>query len=155
MKMSVYTYRNKFSKDQISEFQSAFILLERSNGCIHTHDFRKLLATIGYNPADKVLEELYLSIENGKKQLNFDEFMELIAQLETDDKNTKEAKDAFNAFDFEGNGYIPAFDIKEALMCVLKTAKDSEREAIIKFFKLETNRKVYFNEFKAMITYSP
>ena len=69
----------------------------------------------------------------------------------------QEARDAFNAFDYQGNGFIPAWDIREALMVVMgkgteREKKNSVKEDIIKHFKLQHNRKIYFKEFKDMIT---
>ena len=45
------------------------------------------------------------------------------------------AHDAFNAFDFMGRGYIPAHDIKEALMFIMMKASKKEQEKVIKHFK--------------------
>ena len=77
--------------------------------------------------------------------------------METEEKNDKEARDAFNAFDYLGHGYIAAWDIKEALFFVMgkgtvKEMKDEVKQDIVKHFKLEQNRKIYFQEFKDMLT---
>lgn len=61
------------------------------------------------------------------------------------------ARAAFNAFDFLGEGYIAANDIKEALTQVMDESDEKEIHAIIKHFRLEKNRKISFPEFRDMM----
>ena len=78
--------------------------------------------------------------------------MELIDGLETEEKNEREAREAFNAFDFLGRGYIVSTDIKEALDHILGKKSREEKDDVIQHFKLTPQRKIFFNEFKDMIT---
>lgn len=52
------------------------------------------------------------------------------------------ARAAFNAFDFLGEGYIAANDIKEALTQVMDESDEKEIHAIIKHFRYIENRTV-------------
>ena len=45
------------------------------------------------------------------------------------------AKAAYNAFDFEGIGYIAANDVKEALMHVMEKSSNEDKEAVLRHFK--------------------
>ena len=45
------------------------------------------------------------------------------------------ARDAFNAFDFLGEGFVSANDVKEALMHIMEKAPDSDKENIINHFR--------------------
>ena len=45
------------------------------------------------------------------------------------------AQDAFNAFDFLGQGYIAANDMKEALLYVMEKSPKADIQSILKHFK--------------------
>ncbi|XP_057292724.1 calmodulin-2-like [Hydractinia symbiolongicarpus] len=145
---------NRFTPDQIREYNDAFCLLDSQNkGFILSTQLRDMLKTIGYNPTDKDLENLTIVIDaDGNGEIEFHEFMDLIDNLETDKKNTEEARIAFNAFDFMGEGFIAANDIKQALVHIMEKADEKDLQDVIKHFKLEKNRKIGFQEFKDMMT---
>ena len=41
----------------------------------------------------------------------------------------------FNAFDTSGKGYIPAKDLKNAMMFILESFTEDERNNVIQFYK--------------------
>lgn len=45
------------------------------------------------------------------------------------------ARIAFNAFDFMGEGFIAANDIKQALIHIMEKADEKDLQAVIKHFK--------------------
>ncbi|XP_065665737.1 calmodulin-A isoform X2 [Hydra vulgaris] len=147
------SYKQRFSPDQIREFNDAFLLLDTNDqGYLPISHLKEMLLTIGYNLTDDYLQRLTLTVDDGNGKLVFDEFMELIDLLESNDKHEKDAKAAYNAFDFDGVGYIAANDVKEALMFVMEKASEEDRKGILAHFKLEKNRKIYFKEFKDMVS---
>ena len=48
---------------------------------------------------------------------------------------TFSARDCFNAFDFLGEGYVTANDIKEALMHIMEKSSEQDKSNILKYFK--------------------
>ncbi|XP_057294039.1 uncharacterized protein LOC130622582 [Hydractinia symbiolongicarpus] len=144
---------NRFTSDQIREYNDVFRVMDKQNrGYLSSHQLRHTLKIIGYNITDRLFEvQTILIDEDGNGQIEFDEFVGLIDNLETEKKNTEEARAAFNAFDFLGEGYIAANDIKEALTQVMDESDEKEIHAIIKHFRLEKNRKISFPEFRDMM----
>ena len=45
------------------------------------------------------------------------------------------ALDSFRAFDVDNRGYIAAYDIRDALMQVMETASQREKDNVIKAFR--------------------
>ena len=45
------------------------------------------------------------------------------------------AQVAFNAFDFMGEGFVSANDVKEAIICVMEKADEIDVQKVIKHFK--------------------
>ena len=78
--------------------------------------------------------------------------MDVIDGLETEENNEREAREAFNAFDFLGRGYIISTDIMEALNSLLENKTQEERDDVTRHFKLIPTRKIFYKEFKDMIS---
>ena len=45
------------------------------------------------------------------------------------------ARDSFNAFDVNGEGFVEAFHLKAALMYIMEKSTDAEKEEITRFYK--------------------
>ena len=83
---------NRFTPNQIREYNDAFCMIDKDNkGYITTFQLKDMLKTIGYNPTQKDLENLIIIIDaDGNGQIEFHEFMDLIDNLETEEKHRKE-----------------------------------------------------------------
>lgn len=139
--------------DMLQTYQDAFCMFENHLGVIKCELLRDVLKTLGFNPTDVELENMTIMADaDGNNELDFDEFVDLTRRLQSDEKETKAARDSFNAFDFMGEGYIAANDIKEALLYIMEKAPEADKLNIIKHFKLDKNRRITFAEFKDMIT---
>ncbi|XP_065652732.1 calmodulin-beta [Hydra vulgaris] len=147
---------NRFPADLSRDLKDAFEAFDKDgNGSVPVTGLREMLKTIGYNPTDVLLENTSILVDNGNGRIDFKEFIEIIDRLETEEKNEKEARDCFNAFDFMGEGFIASNDIKEALIFVMEKAPPGSINEILKYHRLERNRRVYFSEFKEMVRAFP
>jgi len=140
-------------RDVMDDYHDTFHYFDpQGRGYLETNILRDVLKYIGYNPTDQQLEELSIEVdENGSGRIEFDEFVEITQRLNSPEKLSKDARDAFNAFDFMGEGYVAANDVKEALMNIMEKAPEHDKAQILKHFRLEKNRKIYFREFEEMI----
>ena len=84
----------RFTDEQIQEFHDAFCMYDKENvGYIFSHELRDMLKTIGYNPTDRTLENLTITIDSdGNGKIDFSEFIDLIDKLDTEEKNLKDGK---------------------------------------------------------------
>lgn len=87
----------RFTDEQIREYNDAFCMFDKKNlGSILISEMRDMLKTIGFNPTDRLLENLSIVIdEDSNGKIDFHEFIDLIDKLETEEKN-----------DFEGNDFF-------------------------------------------------
>lgn len=85
---------NRFTEEQIQEFNVAFVLLDPADlGKIPSEKLRDVLKIIGFNPTDDTLEKMKIIIDLDKDGLvDFTEFLDLIDKLETFEKNDLEGK---------------------------------------------------------------
>ena len=84
----------RLSPDDIRELRNAFDLFDEHNlGYIPEPDLARMLSTIGYNLRQNTLDNLVAIVDvdkNGK--IDFSEFIDLIANLETEEKHDKDGK---------------------------------------------------------------
>merc|ERR1712176_976956 len=106
----------RFTPTQIREFNDAFYMYDtEGKGTIPSTELRGAFGTIGMNPTDRLLEIFRTELEedNGEDGVvDFEGFIQLIDRMETEQKVEREAREAYNAFDIDRRGFIPAVDIK-------------------------------------------
>ena len=86
---------NRFTEEQIREINDAFYIFDvDGSGDIANTELRDMLKTIGFNPTDRLLENLSIVIdEEGDGNISFEEFIELINNLETEEKEEIQGRD--------------------------------------------------------------
>ena len=93
----------RLSSEHIQHLRSAFKSFDKQKtGYILKPDLRNLLKSLGHNPPDNVVDELILSVDlDLNKKLDFDEFLEMIANLESvglEEENDSAGKVYFTSF---------------------------------------------------------
>ena len=83
----------------------------------------------------------YYFIGNGK--VDFNEFIDLMLELENPELDQQSYLDAFRAFDNTNRGYINSALIKEILLDVMGQ-REKEIQHIINVFHLDRERKVSY-----------
>ena len=86
--------KKRLSPEDIRELQNAFDLFDEHNlGYIPKPDLAHMLSSIGYNLTQSFLDNLVAIVDvdnNGK--IDFSEFIDLIANLETEEKHDNDGK---------------------------------------------------------------
>ena len=84
-RLSSREIEERLSPEHIEHLRSAFRSFDKQKtGYIVKPDLRNVLKSLGHNPPDKVVDELILSVDlDQNKKLDFDEFLEMIANLES------------------------------------------------------------------------
>ena len=87
-----------------------------------------------------ILNQIYF-IGNGK--VDFNEFIDLMLELESPELDQRSYMDAFRAFDNTNRGYINSALIREILVDVMGQ-REKEIQHIINVFRLDKERKVSY-----------
>ena len=88
---------DKFTDDQIRELHEAFLLNDKDNcGFIKSTEIRDTLKMLGMNPKDIDIQRISIACDDDADSLiSFKEFIQMISQLESEEKSTREGKDLF------------------------------------------------------------
>ena len=87
----------RFTTDQLREFEDAFCMFAKYDKegkmYIQSIGLRDMLKTIGFNPTDNELETITIMIDaDGNGRIEFHEYIDLIDQLLTEEKEETEGK---------------------------------------------------------------
>ena len=103
--------------EQIAEFKEAFSLFDRDgDGNITTKELGTVMRSLGQNPDERELQDLINDIDaDGNGNIDFPEFLSLMAKKMKDTDTEEELIEAFKVFDTEGNGVISAMRLRELM----------------------------------------
>lgn len=103
--------------EQIAEFKEAFSLFDRDgDGHITTKELGTVMRSLGQNPDERELQDLINDIDaDGNGNIDFPEFLSLMAKKMKDTDTEEELIEAFKVFDIEGNGVISAMRLRELM----------------------------------------
>ena len=92
--------RSRLTQADIYELEDAFQLFDKHNvGYVLKPDLREMLKTIGYNLNDKELEHMITKVDvDNNRKIDIDEFIVLIANLESEEKHESECKLRWHVF---------------------------------------------------------
>eukprot|EP00322_Chrysochromulina_rotalis_P015410 CAMPEP_0115844460 /NCGR_PEP_ID=MMETSP0287-20121206/8839_1 /TAXON_ID=412157 /ORGANISM="Chrysochromulina rotalis, Strain UIO044" /LENGTH=225 /DNA_ID=CAMNT_0003298185 /DNA_START=48 /DNA_END=725 /DNA_ORIENTATION=+ len=108
---------DQLTEDQLDEFREAFNTFdEDGGGTIDKDELRKLLTFAGQTPSDDELRDMIQIIDaDGTGDINFPEFVTLMAHKMANEASEETIEHAFNVFDTDGSGAIAAAEFMRVL----------------------------------------
>jgi len=89
--------------------------------------------------------------QDGSGEIDFDEFLTLMAAKQANMTMEDELRGAFNVFDQDGSGYISAQELKQVLENLGESLTDEEVDEMMKEADLDSDGQVSFEEFVKMM----
>ena len=157
-KVDADTLRRQLTEEQISEFKEAFTLFDKDgDGTITTKEFGTVLRSLGQNPTEQELQEMINEVDaDGNGEVDFDEFLTMMARKMKDTDSEEEIFDAFRTFDKEGNGYITASDVRQAMRDLGAMLSEAEVDEMMEIAKADSDGdRINYEEFVKMMKTTP
>ncbi|PAA85820.1 hypothetical protein BOX15_Mlig005972g2 [Macrostomum lignano] len=109
---------SQLTEEQVAEFKEAFALFDRDgSGSITVRELEVIMRSLGQNPSEQELAEMIQSVDiDGNGEIDFPEFMAMMAEKLQDTNSEQEIIAAFQAFDRDGNGYLSREELQGILM---------------------------------------
>ncbi|XP_051152752.1 calmodulin-like protein 11 isoform X2 [Andrographis paniculata] len=140
-------------EEQIVEFQEAFRLFDKDgDGCITVEELATVIRSLDQNPTEEELLDMMNEFDSdGNGTIEFNEFLNLMANKIKETDGEEELKEAFKVFDKDQNGYISATELRHVMMNLGEKLTDEEVEQMIGEADLDGDGQVNYDEFVKMM----
>ncbi|XP_011409933.1 PREDICTED: myosin regulatory light chain 12B-like isoform X2 [Amphimedon queenslandica] len=119
-----------FDQAQIQEFKEAFNMIDQNrDGFIDNEDLKDMLASLGQEPSDAVVDEM---MGEAPGPLNFTMFLTLFGEKLTGTDPEDVIRNAFACFDEEGVGTIHEDRLRELLTTMGDRITDAEVDQMLR-----------------------
>jgi calmodulin len=139
---------HNFSDTQVEEYREAFSLFDKDgDGTITVVEIGTVLRSLGQNPTHEELNEMVAEVdEDGNGEVDFEEFLELMAKKIQESSDDLDILEAFKVFDKDGNGQISAAELRHVMHNLGEDLDPEEVNEIIREADLDGDGQIDYKE---------
>ena len=143
------------TEEQIADCKEAFSLFDKDgDGSISCDELRTVMTSLGENPTTMELEEMIQEVDSdGNGQIEFSEFLTMMAQKMGTRSFNDEALEAFKVLDKDGSGSISESELRQIMSNIGEDITDEEIKEMMNEADLDGDGQVSFKEFAAIIKF--
>ena len=143
----------QLTEDKITEFKEAFEIFDKDkDGFITIKELGEIMKNLGQNPTDAELQDMIKEVDiDGNGNIDFKEFLGLMARKMRDTDSEEELIEAFKVFDRDGNGLISSQELKHVMVSLGEKITDEEVDEMIKEADMDGDGFISYEEFVKMI----
>ncbi|XP_070538781.1 calmodulin-alpha-like [Ptychodera flava] len=140
----------QLTADQIQAYRDAFEQCDEDmDGYISVKDVGTLLKSLGQNPSEADLQQIKNEVEVDKNgRLNFDDFLQILADILSQEDGEEAIREAFRVFDIEGRGYMHTEEIKHVLV-LMEAFPEQEVADMTRDLDINGDGRIYYDDFRA------
>jgi calmodulin len=141
------------TEDKIAEFREAFEIFDKNrDGYITIKELGEIMKNLGQTPTEAELTDMINEVDiDGNGNIDFKEFLGLMARKMRDSDTEEELIEAFKVFDRDGNGLISATELKHVMVSLGEKITDEEVDEMIKEADIDGDGYINYEEFVRMI----
>jgi calmodulin len=141
------------TEDKIAEFREAFEIFDKDkDGYITIKELGDIMKNLGQAPTEAELQDMINEVDiDGNGNIDFKEFLGLMARKMRDSDTEEELIEAFKVFDRDGNGLISAQELKHVMTSLGEKITDEEVDEMIKEADIDGDGYINYEEFVRMI----
>eukprot|EP01071_Lankesteria_metandrocarpae_P002214 Lankesteria_metandrocarpae@DN2164_c0_g1_i1.p1 len=144
---------DELTESQIAEFKEAFALFDKdADGSITTKELGTVMRSLGQNPTEAELQDMINEVDaDGNGNIDFMEFLSLMARKMKDADSEEELIEAFKVFDRDGNGFISAAELRHVMTNLGEKLSDEEVDDMIREADVDGDGQINYEEFVKMM----
>lgn len=141
------------TEKKIAELREAFEIFDRDNdGYLTIKELAEIMRNLGNAPTEGEIQDMILEVDiDGNGNINFQEFLSLMARRMRDGDLEEEMKQVFKLFDRDGNGKVGASELKSLMIGIGEKITDEEIEDMIREADKDGDGFINYQEFKDII----
>ena len=147
---------DNISAAKLQELRECFDTIDDDqNGTISQKEFQYALTKLNIFIGSDEVRELFFEYDtNNDNNLDFDEFIQLVAKLDPSVSQEIEINQAFKLFDLNQDGYITRYEVKEALTRFGITASEEDLDLLFAMTDNDKDGRINHAEFRNIL-YDP
>jgi len=141
------------TEKRIAELREAFEIFDRDrDGYITIKELAEIMRNLGHPPTEGEVQDMISEVDiDGNGNINFQEYISLMARRMRDGDLEEEMKQVFRLFDRDGNGLVGASELKSLMLGIGEKITDDEVEDMIREADKDGDGYVSYQEFKDII----
>mmetsp|Transcript_118450 Transcript_118450/g.205743 ORF Transcript_118450/g.205743 Transcript_118450/m.205743 type:complete len:172 (-) Transcript_118450:140-655(-) len=141
------------TEDQIEEFKEAFALFDKDgDGTITADELGVVMRSLGRKPTMEELKAMIAEVDDdGSGQIEFPEFLSLMASKLQDTDSIEEMREAFMVFDRDKSGSVSASELKHVMNNLGEQVTNEEVEEMIREADADGDGELSFDDFLQFI----
>lgn len=141
---------------QIGQFHDAFIRFDTdADGVVSSREVGQIMRAIGQNPSEAEIQDMVNLVDkDGTGNIDFPEFLSMMAIKINSENAEDEIREAFKVFDGDGNGYINRTELSLVMMNLGEAITLQEIQAMIDEADIDGDGQINYEEFYQMMNTS-
>merc|ERR1712167_206312 len=122
------------------------------DGTIDAKELGTVMRSLGQNPTEAELNDMINEVDDdGNGNIEFNEFLKMMAAKMKDTDSEEEIKEAFKVFDKDGNGFISAAELRHVMTNLGEKLTDEEVDEMIREADVDGDGQINYDEFVKMM----
>ncbi|KAL4237939.1 hypothetical protein ACF0H5_002649 [Mactra antiquata] len=140
---------DSLTEEQIGEFKEAFSLFDKDgDGRVTSKELGTVMRSLGQNPTESELLDMVNEVDtDGNGNIDFPEFLTMMAKKMKETDSELEIREAFKVFDKDGNGFISSTELRYVMTNLGEKLTDEEVEDMIREADADGDGQVNYGEF--------
>ena len=145
---------DQLTEDQISELKEAFSLFDKNgNHAVHVTELGVIMRSLGHKPTEVELQDIINQDIFNHNTITFFKFKQIMEDKIRDrEKEGVELKEAFRAFDKDGEGCISAATLRHVMTNLGEKLKDEEVDELFAEASIENEGDMNYVDFVTAMT---
>jgi calmodulin len=137
----------KLNLEEINEYKAAFTIFDLDqNGTLDEEELGLLMRSLGQNFSNAELKEITKDMISKKINLEFHEFLEIMAKYRKENDDKSKLIKAFRYFDRDNTGFIDFQEFKHVLTSIAEKLNHDEIEKLEEIARADQDGKFNYKE---------
>ena len=143
-----------FSEEELAEFKEAFNMFDKDgDGTITVYELGTVMRSLGRECTEQEVKDMIKEVDtDGNGEIDFQEFLDLMARKIDGRSFEDELKEVFMTLDDDGSGYITDDEIKMIMHALGEKVTDQDIQEMIKFADSDGDDQVTLEDFMRVMT---
>ena len=144
---------DQLTEEEIENFREAFKIFDKNDdGSITIQELGVVMKSLGQNPTEDEMKEMIKDIDaDGDGEIDFPEFLTVLARKMKETDPEEELMQAFKALDKDSDGLIPVPEIRTLMRKLDDTLTLEEIDEMLKHSDVDRDNYINFAEFVRMM----